>query len=333
MQVKEHGPQARDDMGRILSSDGWQMSDVSPIRGAKILVTGASGNLGAEMARALAMDNRVLGTGHFERAEDWRYLEDGGVTPLRHALGLDPLDGLPGDIEYVFNFAAITPSGATKNGATVDATPEQVAAVNVQAVGEMMRRWPKLKGFQQASSSTVYLHEPRPLSESDAVGSTFGVYAATKYASEQIALFASRLYGIPTVVLRIFHSYGPRRGPVADRVRAVAEGRPVPLRSPGPNICNPLFTGDFTRLAIAAMRHAAVPPLVMNIGGEPVSQEDYIAEIGRQLAVTPKTVENVGANPSPQADLTLMKRLVGPPRVSIAEGIRRAIAFNYPGRA
>ena len=308
------------------------MAEQSPVRGAKVLVTGASGNIGAELARALARDNQVLGTGRFENIEDWRYLESGGVIPVRHALGTDSLAALPDDIDYVFNYAAITPSGATKSGATVDASPERVAAVNVQAIGEMMQRWPGLKGFQQASSSTVYLHEPRPLSESDAVGSTFGVYAATKYASEQIALFASKTYGIPTVVLRIFHTYGPRRGPVADRVRMVAEGRPVPFRRPGPNLCSPLFTGDFTRLAIAVMRHAAVPPLVMNIGGEPVSQEDYVAMIGRQLGVEVRTVDNPGANPSPLADIGLMKRLVGPPLIPVEEGIRRVIAFNYPDR-
>ena len=72
--------------------------------------------------------------------------------------------------------------------------------------------------------------------------------------------------------------------------------------------------------------------LVVNIGGEPVSHEDYIAIIGRALGVEPKLAWNPNLNPSPRADLTRMKQLMGAPRVPVEEGIRLVLEANFPER-
>ncbi len=298
--------------------------------GQRILVTGGSGNLGGEIACALAKTNKVYGSARFGKPGDRAYVEKAGVIPVVHTLGTDPLSALPQDIDYIFNFGAILPTGTTKAGSTVDATMEMAGRVNSLIQGEMMRQWPKLKGFVQASSSTVYQHQPHPLTETDPVGANFGVYSATKYAGEMVATFAAGLYGIPTLILRIFHSYGPRGGPVTDRMKLVAAGREIPLRAPGPNIASPLYSDDFICIMLNALRHASAPPLVMNIGGEPISQEDYVAIIGRQLGVEPRFAHSPTMNPSPQADLTRMKQFGGAPRIPIEEGIRRAIAYNFP---
>lgn len=300
------------------------------LEGQRILVTGGSGNLGGEIACALAKSNKVYGSARFGKPEDRAYVEKAGVIPVVHTLGVDPLSALPQDIDYIFNFGAILPTGTTKAGSTVDASMDMAGRVNSLIQGEMMRHWPKLKGFVQASSSTVYQYQPHALTEADPVGANFGVYSATKYAGEMVATFAARLYGIPTLILRIFHSYGPRGGPVTDRMKLVAAGTAIPLRAPGPNIASPLYSDDFVRIALNALGKATPEALVMNIGGEPVSQEDYIAIIGRLLGVEPKLAMNPTMNPSPHADLTKMKQYGGAPRISVEEGIRRAIAYNFP---
>jgi nucleoside-diphosphate-sugar epimerase len=303
-----------------------------PWRGKRILVTGASGNLGAELARAMAPGNTVYASARFGDASAKAYLEGAGVIPVVHQLGRDPVDALPDNIDYVFNFGAIVPSGTTKSASTVNAGAIEVARTTSMAVGELMRRYPRLAGLVQASSSTVYLPQDKALAEDDAVGSAFGTYSTTKFGAEMVATFAAGLYGIPTVILRIFHSYGPRGGPVTDRAKLIMARQEVPLRENGPTLCNPLYTTDFVRLTLASLAHAAPDPLVVNIGGETVAQEDYLVLLGRYLGVEPRLKRVPGMNPSPHADLTKMKRLMGSPLLTVEDGIRRIVEANFPER-
>src|SRR5687767_1973812 len=124
----------------------------APFSGKRVLVTGASGNLGAEFARALAAQNTVYGTGRFSNAEARGYLEAVGVTPMRHDLSSDSIDALPADIDYVFNFGAILGNYYWKGEGS--AAADEFAKVNALVIGRMMRRWPRLAGFVQASTST-----------------------------------------------------------------------------------------------------------------------------------------------------------------------------------
>ena len=303
---------------------------VLPFSGKRVLVTGASGKLGAEMARALAVANAVYGTGRFSDPTASAYVTSAGVIPVRHDLVTDSFDGLPEDIDYVFNFGAILSGGY--HVSTEPAPAEDFAKANALAIGRMMRRWPRLAAFVQASTSNVYRSQPRALKESDDLGAAAGNYAMSKYGGEMVARFASELFGIPTVILRIFHSFTARGGPVMNRARRIAAGEDVPIRVPGPNLVSALHSSDFVRLAFEALRHAAVPPLVVNIGGEPIAQEDYIAMIGRKLGVEPRLAGDPSIRPSPYADITIMKRLLGVPQVTMEEAVDHVLAVNFPER-
>ena len=58
-----------------------------PLRGAKIVVTGVTGQVGEPVARALARDNEVYGAARFRDDAARERLEAAGVTCVRHRPG------------------------------------------------------------------------------------------------------------------------------------------------------------------------------------------------------------------------------------------------------
>jgi nucleoside-diphosphate-sugar epimerase len=296
------------------------------LSGQKILVTGASGNIGAEVARTLARRNTVYGLARFTDGSSQAYLEAAGVRCIQKDQGRDTLDDLPEGIDYIFNCSAVMP-------ADVDKDLAYTFEVNAYSLGRLMRRYPKLKAFVYASSGSVYRYQRRPIKETDPIGDADGTYSVAKFAGEVVLTFASRQWDIPAIFLRIFQTYGPRGGPVTKRVRLVAEGKPVPLHPEGPNVSCPLYVSDFAALAERAAGQARVPPIAVNAGGtQLVSFEDYVQTIGRLLGVTPNIVRDPKAHRGVHCDTTLMRRLLGEPRVSVEEGIRRVTEALYPAR-
>ncbi len=63
--------------------------DAAPLRGAKIVVTGVTGQVAEPLACALARDNEVYGAARFNDAEARRRLEAAGVR----CVVVDLLDG------------------------------------------------------------------------------------------------------------------------------------------------------------------------------------------------------------------------------------------------
>ncbi len=296
------------------------------LSGQKVLVTGASGALGGELARDLSRHNTVYGLARFSDPAARGFLESAGVIVVQRDLGRDSFDDLPGDIDYVFNLGAVVRRDADKD-------PAYTYEVNAYSLGRLMRRWPKVKAFVQASSGSVYRYQRRAIVESDPIGDEDGTYSVAKFSGEVVATFACRLWGIPAIFLRIFQTYGPRGGPVTNRIRLVAEGKPVPLHPDGPNLSCPLYVTDFVELAEAAAGKATVPPTIVNVAGTRlISFEDYIQIIGRSLGTAPKIVHDRNAHRAVHADTTLMRRILGEPKVSVEEGIRRVIEALYPGR-
>ena len=69
----------------------------------------------------------------------------------------------------------------------------------------------KVKQFIQTSTSEVYgTPETVPIKESNLLNAQ-SPYAATKIASDQLALSFFRSYGLPVTVIRPFNTFGPRQ--------------------------------------------------------------------------------------------------------------------------
>ncbi len=299
------------------------------LEGKTILVTGASGNMGEATATLLAQRNTVYGVARFSDPSSRRRLEEAGVTCIKKDIGVDSLDDLPDDVEYILNLGAAT-SESEKD-------LEYTFKVNAHAIGYLMHRYPSLQGFVTTSTGVVYQYQPRPIKETDPLGVPEEVrrnYSLSKIAGEAITSFCSQLWGIPSMVFRIFQTYSAKGGPVAARVHLVAQGKEVPLFPNDPCPTAPLFITDFVSFCETAFaRRATVPPTIVNVGGtQYIKFREYVEIIGRLLGVTPRFVETESAHRAFCPDTTRLVELLGRSQVSPEEGIRRVIQYHYPER-
>ena len=73
----------------------------------KILVTGASGNIGLPLVEYFAPDNDVWAIARFTDPTARGRLDAAGATTVAVDLGTDDLDGLPDDFDHVIHLAKI----------------------------------------------------------------------------------------------------------------------------------------------------------------------------------------------------------------------------------
>lgn len=296
--------------------------EVRVLTGERVLVTGASGLIGAPMVRHLAASNRVYALARFTDPQARDDLASAGAEPVAADLGtLDPRE-LP-DVDYVFHAGATMPSKGAER------SRPGTFEVNVQATGRLMRRYAGVKGFVYCSSGSVYAYQgQRPLREDDPYGlhNNIPTYAASKIAAESLVEFLSREQATPVTTVRIFTVYGPTGGTVTARIDLVARGEPVPVFPGGPNQQTPMYIDDAVDKAEAALVIGRVPPLVVNFAGSETASVQEYTQIAAGLLGT-----EVAHRDSPDAyypiwaDVTKMHAHLGRCRVGVAEGVRRVV--------
>ena len=286
------------------------------LSGRRVLVTGASGLVAFPVARELAKTNEVYAVARFSDPEQRRMLEAAGARTVAFDLADPDLTPLPKSVDVVINYAVLPP------------THKNAYDVNAGAVGRLARRYRDCEAFLHGSTGSLYQYQgERPLREDDPYGlhSSAEPYAASKIASEFLLKHLSEDYQMPTVIVRIFSFYGPRGGGVTQRIDQVARGLPVSVYPGVRNVHTPLFEDDYVEKTIAAVGLASTPAQIINIGGtEAVTTQEYCQMAGEMLGKEPIFVENSRAWPI-WADTTKMVELLGPSRVSMRDGVRRAI--------
>ncbi|HEY3356547.1 MAG TPA: SDR family NAD(P)-dependent oxidoreductase [Polyangia bacterium] len=185
------------------------------LRGVRVLVTGADGFIGSHLAerlvaegasvRAFCLYNSRGSAGWLDEADpDVRAAMDVRLGDIRDArLVEEAMDG----IEVVLHLAALIaiPYSYTAAQSFVDTNVGGTLNVLEAARRAGVRR------LVQTSTSEVYgTPETLPIRETHPLQAQ-SPYAATKVASDQLALAFQRSHGLPVVVLRPFNTYGPRQ--------------------------------------------------------------------------------------------------------------------------
>lgn len=295
------------------------------MRGRKILIAGATGQVAVPVATALAADNEVWGIARFADPAVRDGLESAGVRcqPVNLASGV--FDGVPTDFDYVINFA-VAKSGRWN----VD------LAVNADAVGLLMAHCRTAQAFLHCSSAAVY--DPpgdEPRTEEAALGDNhkplFPTYSISKIAGEAVVRTCARVLGVPTVIARLNVPYGDNGGWPYFHLEMMLAGMAIPVPPGGPARYNPIHEDDIIATLPKLLAAASVPAVTVNWAGDQVvSLQEWCGYLGSLVGREPVFEESPQAlRPNP-VDVTRMHELVGGTTVDWRDGMRRMVAACHP---
>ncbi len=296
------------------------------ISGAKVLVTGPTGNLGWPLARGLAADNEVWGLARFSDPAARGEVEAAGIRAVAKDIGVDPLDDLPADFDYVFHAASLIPMASERDMA-------RTFEVNTQGTARLLAHCNQARTFVFCSTAGVYRHQPRPLVEDDDYGADVPAYAMSKIAAEQAVRYLSCSVGIPAVIMRVGALYGPEGGSggaTAPIDRMVA-GKEIWVNPVEPRGVSLLWEDDAVRLAARSFAVGQVPPVVLNFAGEEqVTVEEYCSFAGELVGRRPRFRYTDQAYPANPLDTTRMREMLGLCQTLWRDGIRTLVERRFP---
>jgi len=299
----------------------------------RILITGGAGFIGAALA------NQLLLEGHAIRVID--DLSAGDQTRLhpdvhftRGDVGDKPkLWALLNRVDCVYHLAArVSVSESILY-------PREYNATNVGGTVALMEamRDAGVKRVVLASSGAIYGEQAQqPVSE-DLPPRPTSPYGVSKLAAEHYVLSIGQLWGIETVILRIFNAYGPGQHlspahpPVIPHLmqQALWEGS-LTVHGDGRQIRDFAFIDDVVNSLAAAATAQEVNQRIINIGsGRGVSINELVKLIGqvtrRNLQVLHLNTESRGVSQL-VADITLAQKLLKyKPKTALVDGLARLL--------
>ncbi len=230
---------------------------MSELTGRQVLVTGATGFIGSHLARRLVAEGAQVSV--FMRATSDRCLLADVLDRVQvHEVDICDEDAVRLAMEHicpevVFHLAAIGMSEPF-------VSPPVAVRVNVQGTLHLLEAARQCGVTRFVHSGTAY--EYGDAASDDAPNKELldpvNTYAASKAAARAFVRLYARVYGLPTVNMRLFAVYGPGQPPktlVASAACAALENRDFPM-TPGEQRRDFVFVSDvvegYLRAAVAA---------------------------------------------------------------------------------
>ena len=183
----------------------------------RVLVTGAAGFIGSHLCEELLKKGyKVNALVRYNSRQNKGWLENISNKNLEIIYGditdFDSVINAIKNCDYVFNLAAsISVPYSFKNPQTFIDT-NILGALNVFRASSLSKK--KIKKIIQISSSEVYgnnLIKDKNILTEETITVSESPYAATKIASDNLAISMQKATGLPIVVARPFNTFGPRQ--------------------------------------------------------------------------------------------------------------------------
>jgi len=283
---------------------------------SRILLTGASGLIGAHLADSLGRSQEIFALGR-----SWPAGLADGVRPIVTDLASSwTMDILPAKIDAVIHLAQ------SNRWREFPQHAADIFAVNVATTARLLDYAVRAGAtqFVLASTGGLYGSSDIAVTEDSVLKAHDGplrFYFESKRAAEMLALaYSDRLR---VSILRPFFIYGPgQRSPklVPRLVDSVRRGTPVLLRGEFGTILNPVAVEDVTKLIEACLRDG-YHGLINVSGGQVTSIRSMADRIAALLGVTASFRQESGAAEQFVADTTLMGQLLGVQPIGFDDGI------------
>jgi UDP-glucose 4-epimerase len=314
----------------------------------KVLITGGAGFIGSHLAEAL-----------LERGDAVQVIDDLSTGSMRNIANLknqprfsyvlDTVMNRPLMLELVDEADVIFHLAAAVGVRLIVEQPVQTIETNIKAtelVLELCAR--KQKPVLLASTSEVYgkLDQPVFSEEGDLVlGPTSRArwcYAASKIIDEFVAKAYFKERGLPTVIVRLFNTIGPRQvgqyGMVVPRfVHQALLGEPITVYGDGTQRRSFTWVGDVVGAIAALIQHPQAYGEVLNIGHTDEIAIYELATLVKEMTGSRSEIRFVPYEEAYEAgfedmprrlpDISKLQRLIGyRPGLGLPEMLTRIIA-------
>lgn len=234
-------------------------------------------------------------------------------------------------VEVVFHLAAVADVKDVYND------PFYSESINVRGtinVLEAIRRSTGIRRMIYGSTTWVYSEAvENRVDEETPLRAPNHLYTATKMASEYYCQSYSKLYGLPTTILRYGIPYGPRaRGGavVPIFVNKAINGEPLTIAGDGSQFRKFVYVEDLAEGNVLALKPEAANRLYNLDGEEKVTIKQIAEVVGRVVGAA--KIEYVPARPGDFGGKEVSserarKELEWKPTVGFEEGVRRYVAW------
>lgn len=297
------------------------------------LVTGGAGFLGSALA------NRLVNDGHEVRVIDDLSAGDPSRLDPRVLFTRGDVNDRPKLWTVLQGAHCVYHLAARVSVAESVLYPREYNAANVGGTVSVMEamRDVGVRRVVLASSGAVYGNSAvQPLAES-LPPDPESPYAVSKLAAEYYVRTIGKLWGIETVILRVFNAYGPNQAlpaahaPVVPRfLKQALNGASVVVFGDGHQTRDYVYVTDAVNAMVAAAFAAGVDRQVINVGsGVETNVRELITQISDAIHRPVEAIYNPadsGGVSRMRADLSLAEKLLDyRPRVPLADGLKRTI--------
>lgn len=307
--------------------------------GAKVLVTGGAGFIGSHLVeglieagceRVVVVDDFSLGSEcNLEGADGPRLIVErgdcGDPTVIERAAS-------HGRYDFCFNLAVVPlPASLVR--------PRETIEINVAATAAIceLGRAGGYGRLVQYSSSEVYgtaVHVPM---REDHPQQPTTPYAASKVATDVVALSYMETFGLEVSVIRPFNTFGPRQnmtayaGLIPTVITDVISRAPVTIHGDGDQTRDYVYVRDVVDATLALAKCEGALGRAVNIGSGKEHTVKEIVRLTLEAIGEPEWPIEHGSNRLGDvrrllADVSLAKRLIAyEPSTSLADGLRPTV--------